>query len=159
MAKNKNYRKNYFENSNDVVLIESDRLRRIWFASSIIWRIVDLFFAIGAFTASITVVFLGVSYPSDNKGALLFPIVLLSSVSALLTLTGFACSSGRTSTAYRHAFQILNRAVISNISIDGDTDEKGRDEIKKAMVIGENIVGKTYGVDYELSEKDDQELI
>ena len=147
------YKKDFFSSNDDILLVESDYLRRVWFKAAVIWKVVDLVIVIGAFITSSLAIILGVLYPSK----LLCPMVL-SFMSAILTFAGLACSSGQNSSKYRQVYQLINRAVIINIDKNGDVDEKGRSEIKKAIITGEFIIGKTYGIDYDLLEKENIEL-
>lgn len=141
--------KDFFEKSEDRVLIQADRLKRIWFSSSIIWKIVDLVFAIGAFAASVAVILIGAI---EKDQVPMIVIIILSAISAIFALTGFACASGQTSSSYRAAFQLLYSTIIANIDKDGNVSDSGRQNIIRAMIIGERILGKTYGVDSDLFE-------
>ena len=69
-------------------------------------------------------------------------VIALSSISALLTIVGFACNPRKDKTNYRMAFQVLNEALIKHGNEDSSTAE-----IVCAIKIGERIIGRTYDVD------------
>lgn len=124
-------------------------LSKLWKNAAIIWRIMDHLFAIGSFSASVSVVFISTTISTSQ-----IAIVTLSSISAILTLMGFACSPMKYMKNYRTAFQILNSALVSN------TDEKGHfvgddeawKEIINAIIEGEKYIGKTFETEFDTSE-------
>ena len=117
-------------------------LSKLWNRSAIIWRTLDHVFSIGSFGASMGTVYVAAATPEK-----LIAIIILSSVAAILTLTGFACNPNKYMTGYRLAFQVLNQALIENTNIEGDfKDENSRTDVIKAIKQGEIFIGKTYDV-------------
>lgn len=90
---------------------------------------------------------MGTVYVAAANPEKLIAIIILSSVAAILTLTGFACNPNKYMTGYRLAFQVLNQALIENTNIEGDfKDENSRTAVIKAIKQGEIFIGKTYDV-------------
>ena len=145
--------KAFFINTSDVVLTQADSLRKIWFKSSIIWKIIDLVLAIGSFVCSIAALFVtAILDPEETPLSAL--IIIFSALAAIFTLACYACDSRKTSAAYRLAFQNLYRTMSEAVNQDGSVSTSGRTEIIDAINEGERIIGKTYGVDTDIIKKE-----
>ncbi|MBQ6432275.1 MAG: hypothetical protein IJJ99_10435 [Oscillospiraceae bacterium] len=125
-------------------------LSKNWKRSAIMWRVFDHAFAILAFACSMIVVYVSSTQPSQTT-----LIIILSSVSALLTLTGFACNPSRYMKAYRYAYQILNEVLVEQTDSKGQLiDQKtSMKAIQKAIVQGEKHIGLSYDMELELCEE------
>ena len=109
----------------------------------------DHAFVVGSFLASIIVIFISTDAESAH-----IKITALSSAAAVLTLMGFACKPTKYMKNYRKAFQILDDALRSNTSKEGEflDDDKSWQEVINAIKVGETYIGKTYDVDFEDDE-------
>ena len=96
-----------------ITLSKAWMLSKSWKRASIIWRFLDHFFAVGSFTASISTVYIASGVSEENP-----LIIVLSSIAAFLSLSGFACNPRKYMTGYRKAFQELNHALVEH------TDER-----------------------------------
>ena len=116
------------------------KLAQAWKWSAIGWRVLEHFFVVGAFAASVGVIYL--STTGNNCDEI---VVGLSALSATLTLTGFACHPSVDMKNYRMAFELLNAALISQTEAKGkfkNTEEAWK-VITDAIVLGEKYIGKT----------------
>ncbi len=135
-------------------------LSKSWKNSAIIWRTLDHLFAIGAFSFSILVVYI-CTIEIANRDIF---IVFFSSLSAVLSLVGFACNPTKYMQGYRMAFQILNDALISNTDEYGNIKSKnGYEEIGDAIKQAERYIGTTFEVGKALnlvdySHKSEEEI-
>lgn len=119
-------------------------LSKLWLRTSIMWRVLTHIFAVGASAASFAVVY--ISKSGQNSDHI---VIILSLLSALLTLVGFACNPTRYMLNYRAAFQILNDALIRNTDEEGRIidDPAGYEAIRSAIIEGERLIDKTYEVE------------
>lgn len=124
-------------------------ISKSWKKAAIIWRALDHLFVIGAFAASVAVVYVSGTIGNSKEW-----IIGLSSIAALLTLTGFACNPTRYMSNYRAAFHRLNEALIANTDDQGLVKGKeGYIAIGNAINEGEMLIGRTYEVDYAFMDK------
>lgn len=126
-------------------------LSKIWLRAALVWRILEHFFVLGSFATSVAVIYIA----AEDSNAKLF-IIILSSLSAVFTLTSFACNPTQYMRCYRKAYDVLNDALVINTDenrkqINGS---EGRKQITEAIKKGEEFIGKTYGVG---DERDDEE--
>ena len=116
------------------------KLSKEWKRAAIIWQTLDHVFTIGSFAASV-----GTIYIVAETDASHFLIILLSSISAILTLMSFACNPTKYKTNYRAAFQILNDALVENTHTDGRIQtDKNRKAVINAIKQAERYIGNTY---------------
>lgn len=128
-------------------------LSKIWLRAALIWRILGHFFVLGSFATSVAVIYI----VAENSNAKL-SIIVFSSLSAVLTLTSFACNPTHYMRCYRKAYDVLNDALVTNTDEDGKqvNGSEGRKQITEAIKKGEEFIGKTYGVgDERENEKDE----
>ena len=116
-------------------------LSKEWKNIAIIWQTLDHLFAIGSFTASV-----GTIYIVSEANGSAFLIILLSSLSAILTMMSFACDPSKYKTSYRTAFQTLNEALIAHTGQNGEFLEgpEHRIAVINAIKQGERYIGNTY---------------
>ncbi len=128
-------------------------LSKIWLRAALIWRILEHFFVLGSFATSVAVIYIA----AENSNAKL-SIIILSSLSAVFTLTSFACNPTQYMRCYRKAYDVLNDALVTNTDENGKqiNGPEGRRRITEAIKEGEEFIGKTYGVgDERENEKDE----
>ena len=116
-------------------------LSKEWKRASIIWKLLDHFFAVGSFAASVSVLYVGAQSNNDSL------IILLSSIAAVFTLMGYACNPIGLMTNYRMAFEILNDALIASMNDKGEFSGKEEDwnKIQEAITAGEKHIGNVFG--------------
>lgn len=121
------------------------KLSKCWKRHAIAWRFLDHFFALGSFAASITTVYLAGEATSDYHQH----IIVLSSISAFLSMSGFACNPKKYMIGYRKAFQVLNYALLEHTDEHGKfrSLSRGRDAVIRAIQKGEVYISDTYEVD------------
>lgn len=135
-------------------------LERIWGKAAFVWRALDYVFAIGAFAASVATVCISGAFPSITDTiaealSLQTPqtwVIILSSLSAVLTLTGFACNPSKHMTSYRCAYERLNAVLLRCSDMEGNIIDslENRKRIQHAIELGEKEIGKTYEVNIEV---------
>lgn len=116
------------------------KLAKVWKRTTIRWRILEHFFVIGSFAASVGVIFISTTeWSTDGL------VVGLSALSAIMTLTGFACHPSVDMKNYRMAFELLNAALLSQTDSEGrfNNTEEGWRIITDAIILGEKYIGKT----------------
>ena len=126
------------------------KISKVWLKTSLVWQVVDHFLSIGSFAASVYTIYLVAEKTSSDT-----QIIALSSIAAVLTLMSFACNPGKYKTNYRIAFQILNAALIENTGDDGNFRENGRTKVEKAIILGEQYIGKTFDTDATMNYDDE----
>lgn len=134
-----------------ITLSKAWMLSKSWKRASIIWRFLDHFFAMGSFAASISTVYIASGASEDNP-----LIIVLSSISAFLSLSGFACNPRKYMTGYRKAFQELNHALVEHTDESGRYRSlpKDRDAVMRAIQRGERYISETY----ELEAPNEREM-
>ena len=133
--------------SNKIINLEKAwRLSKSWKNAAIIWRMLEHFFTVGSFVASVIVIYVSAEY--DNCKSV---VIALSTLAAMLTVMEYACNPGKYMSNYRMAFEMLNSALISNTDREGNFSggEQGWKEIGIAIERGEKYIGKTYDVSCE----------
>lgn len=113
-----------------ITLSKAWMLSKSWKRAAIIWRFLDHFFAIGSFAASILTVYIASGASEDDP-----LIIVLSSISAFLSLSGFACNPRKYMIGYRKAFQELNQALVEHTDENGNyrSFSYGRDAVMRAI--------------------------
>lgn len=131
--------------------LSSDRVWKIsrkWMYAGMNWQIADHLFSIISFFTSIWTIYL-VAEGIASASA----IILLSSISALLSLMSFSCNPGKYKTNYRIAYQILNAALVEHTDENGQIKENPADRkaIVDAINLGEQYIGKTFDSDLSMT--------
>lgn len=76
-------------------------------------------------------------------------IIIFSSFSAFLSLSGFACNPRKYMAGYRKAFQELNNALVEHTDESGNYRSlpKSREAVMRAIQKGEIFISDTYEVE------------
>lgn len=139
----KNYAQTYGISAN-----RAWHISRKWMYAGMNWQIADHLFSIVSFATSIGTIYL----VAEGKGTA-SAIILLSSLSAILSLMSFSCNPGKYKTNYRIAYQILNAALIEHTDENGEfkQGEEHEKAIAKALQVGEIYIGKTFDSDMNMN--------
>lgn len=132
-----------------ITLDKAWSLSKEWCRAAIIWRTLDHLFVLGSFGFSMATVY--VAAEIENATAW---IIVLSALSGILSMTGFACNPVKYMTNYRAAFQLLNEALVENTDEYGRliNGQEGRRAIKRAIKKAEQYIGRTFEIDLEPEE-------
>ncbi len=130
----------------NITLDKAWSLSKEWKRAAIIWRTLDHFFVLGSFGLSMATVYLAAEVENATLG-----IIVLSSLSGILSMTGFACNPVKYMTNYRAAFQLLNEALVDNTDEKGELikNPEGRKAITQAIKKAEQYIGRTFEIDLE----------